>query len=150
VAESHAAGGSLQLAELIDEYGEQVFQDLHQYAGGLNLIDALSDGSSYSPRTLIVLIKGLPLESATIALMRGSEEFRGWGIDRYQQATLIDAVRENTYAFIAANSKRKPKAPEPIYRPRDKAVKKASGQPNLFAQRLTAARRRKAAKTKGA
>lgn len=144
MAEGHSAGGSLQLAELIDEYGEHIYRDLHEYAGGLNLVDLLRDDSGYSPRQILLLIKGLPLESATIALMRGSEEFRGWGIDRYQRAALIDAVRENTYAFISANSKKKVAAPEPVYRPKDKVKKRSTGQPNIFAQRLAGARRAKA------
>ncbi len=147
MAGSHAAGGSLQLAELIDQYGEHIYRDLHEYAGGLSLVEALRDGSGYSPRQIILLIKGLPLESASVAAMRGGDEFRGWGFDRYLSTSLIDAVRENTFAFVAANSKRKPSPPQPTYRPKDKAqVKRSTGQPNLFAQRLSAARKAKAAK----
>lgn len=110
-------------------------------------MDILREDSGFSPRQIVLLIKGLPVESRTIALMRGNEELRGWGVDRYQRAAMIDAVRENTFAFISANSKRKPTPPEPTYRPKEKAAKKRNtGQPNLFAQRLSAARKAKAAK----
>jgi hypothetical protein len=146
VAGGHAAGGSAGLAELIDKYGEHVYRDLHEYAGGLNLVAALRDGSGYSPRQILLLIKGLPLESATIAAMRGGVEFRGWGLDRYLSAALHDAVKENTFAFVAANSKKKPTAPEPMFRPKEKKAKTTNGHNNLFAQRLAAARKAKAAR----
>lgn len=126
--EGHAAGGSSQLAELIDEFGEQIYFDLHHYAGGLNLVDALRPGSGYSPRQILVLIRQLPIESATIAAMRGSSEFRGWGLDRYTLTNLVDAVRENTYVTLATSgaTKRKPKPPEPSWRPKDKMQKPKS------------------------
>jgi hypothetical protein len=113
-------------------------------------VDALREGSGYSPRQLILLIKGLPLESATVAAMRGGDEFRGWNLDRYLLTSVIDSIRENTYVFIAANSKRKPSPPESAYRPKDKTPsKRQTGKPNLFAMRLDAARKAKAAR-KGA
>lgn len=144
MAEGQPAGGSIQLAGLIDEYGEQIYRDLHQYAGGLNLVDALREGSGYSPRQILTLIKGLPLESDTAAAMRGGDDFRGWGADRYLTTSLIDAVRENTYATIVmASGKKKPKAPEPTYRPKDKPVptNKEPNPRNPFFQRLQAAKK---------
>lgn len=148
MAEGHATGGSLQLAELIDQYGEHIYRDLHEYAGGLNLVGALCDGSGYCPKQILLLIKGLPLESATASAIRGGDEFRGWGFDRYLSATLIDAVRENTYAFIVANSKKKPKEPEPMYRPKEKVRQRRSAPDpkNPFAQRLAAAKKAKSAR----
>lgn len=149
MAEGHAAGGSIQLAQLINQFGEHIYRDLHEYAGGLNLVDALREGSGYSPRQLLLLIKGLPVESATIAAMRGGSEFRGWGFDRYLHTTLIDAVHENTFAILAVNSQKPKKLtpPEPTYRPKDaEPVKKTKTQANNpFAQRLAAAKRAKAA-----
>lgn len=131
MAGGHSAGGSLQLAELIDKYGEKIYSDLHRYAGGLNLVDALQDDSGYSPQLLISLITNLPIESNTIAAMRGGDEYVGWGIDRYLRANLIDAVNKNTYAFLLANSKNKPEKPEPTYRPGKKENDKP--KPNSFA-----------------
>lgn len=125
---SDSAGGSAGLAELIDKHGEELYFDLHKYAG-LNLVHILRDGSGYSPRQILVLIRQLPLESATVAAIRGGPEFRGWGLDRYLTAQTIDAIRENTHATLIAsgNLKRKPKPPEPTYRPEnDKAKKKGS------------------------
>lgn len=141
MAGGHAAGGSAQLARLIDQYGEHIYRDLHEYAGGLNLVDALSDGSSYSPAQILLLIKGLPLESATVAAMRGDDEFRGWGVDRYLLTALIDAVRESTYILLAANSKKKPSPPKPTYRPTEKVLKKPPNPNNPFRQRLEQAKK---------
>lgn len=146
MAGGHAAGGSLQLAGLIDEYGEHIYRDLHEYAGGLNLVDALREGSGYSPRQILILIKGLPLESATSAAIRGSQEFRGWGIDRYLRANLTDAVRQNTYVLLSANSKKKPAPPEATYRPKEAVQPKKQNPNNPFAQRLAAAKRAKEAR----
>jgi hypothetical protein len=75
------------------------------------------------------MIRNLPIESATISALRGGAEFRGWGVDRYLSAALIDAVQNNTYAFVSANSKRRPKPPEPMERP---GKKKQTGG-NTFA-----------------
>lgn len=112
------------------------------------MVDALRPGSGYSPRQILVLIKGFPLESATVAAMRGGDEFLGWGLDQYQNASLIDAINWNTWAVIATGSgKKKPKHPEPTYRP---TMKKPKAANNPFAQRLAAARRAKAARTQGA
>lgn len=148
MAEGHAAGGSIQLAELIDKYGEHIYRDLHEYAGGLNLVEALREGSGYSPRQIILLIRGLPLESATMAATRGSHEFRGWSVDRYLLVRLIDEVQQLTYAFISANSKKKVDPPEAMYRPQDKPklVKKERDTSNPFFQRLAAAKKAKAAR----
>jgi hypothetical protein len=130
VAGGHAAGGSAGLAELIDQHGEYIYRDLHEYAGGLNLVDALRDGSGYSPRQIITLIRGLPLESATVASLRGGQQFRGWSTGQYLDAQIVDAVRENTYATIVMGGpKRKPREPEPIYRP-DTEEKRKKG--NIF------------------
>lgn len=84
---------------------------------GLDFVGLMRPDSSYSPRRTLVLIRQLPPESATMAALRGGDAFRGWGLDQYFLAALVDAVRENTYAVVAANSKRKPKPPEPIQRP---------------------------------
>lgn len=70
--------------------------------------------------------------------MRGGDEFRGWGIDRYMTANLIDAVRDLTFIFIKSNTDKKNqkglKEPVPTYRP-EAAVEKKSRAPkqNMFA-----------------
>ena len=111
-------------------------------------MDALREGSSYSPRQILLLIKGLPLESASMAAIRGSDEFRGWSVDRYLLVRLIDEVQRLTHAFVSANSKKKVDPPEAMYRPQDKPEKadKKVNTSNPFFQRLAAAKRAKAAR----
>lgn len=70
-----------------------------------------------SPAQIIVFIRQLPLESRTVAMRRGGEDFWGWGVDRYMLAQLIDAVQMTTHAVAQSNSKKKVKAPKPVYRP---------------------------------
>ncbi|GGM64809.1 hypothetical protein GCM10012275_39250 [Longimycelium tulufanense] len=63
------------------------------------------------------MIRQLPPESRTVAALRGGAQFTGWGVDRYLLASAVDAIRETTYAVVAANSQRKPKPPKPVPRP---------------------------------
>lgn len=51
----------------------------------------------------------------------------------YMLANVIDAINQNTFVLVSANSKRKPKRPEPIMRPSVKQKQKAPGG-GLFAQ----------------
>lgn len=132
MAGDYPAGGSLQLASLIDRHGDLVYSDLLMYAGGLNLFSMLEEGSGFSPRQILVLVDLLPLECKTKAALRGGLHFEGWGPDRYMTANLIDAVRENTYVTllgIPTKSRKRPPAPEPTYRP-EKAER--AKKPNMF------------------
>ena len=133
-------GGSTGLAELIDKYGEYLVADF-QSEYGLNLIREIRAGMS--PAHIIVLVRQLPLESRTIAHMRGGEDFVGWGMERYMQAHLIDAVQSVGYAVAQSNSKKKVKAPKPFPRPKRGGFK----QNNMFAQKLAAAKRHKEDRT---
>lgn len=130
-------GGSLVLASLVDRAGEAIYQDL-QEVYGVNLIKAVE--GDLAPLEILMLIRGLGLGSRFVATLQGSEEFQGWDVGQYQLATLIDAVNYNTYAVIAANSKRKPKEPKPAYRPK-KGGRQAN---NMFRTQLELAKKRKA------
>lgn len=130
-------GGSLVLAGLIDQAGEALFQDF-QDEYNLNLIHMIRD--DVPPGEIILLIRGLKVGSRFVAVLRGSPEFADWNVTTYQMATLIDAVNHVSYAVVAANSKRKPKAPKPSFRPA-----KAGQKPkNAFATQLEMAKKRKA------
>lgn len=140
MAGGDSAGGSLELARLIDKCGGAILADLKRYHG-VNLHDVLVPGSGLTARMVVEYIRHLPHDSATFAELQGGSEFVGWGVEQYLLASVVDSVRENTYAFVSANSqKSKPKAPEPVPRP-GRAKKKN----NLFAvmasKRLRANRR---------
>lgn len=133
----YSGGGSLVLAGLIDKAGEALYQDF-QEVYGLNLIHMVRD--DVPPTEIILLIRGLRVGSRFAALLNGSAEFVGWDVLEYQIASLIDAVNYNTYVLTSANSKKKPKAPKPAYRP-----KKEKAQPtNPFRTQLEMAKQRKA------
>lgn len=121
------AGGSAELARLINQCGECILFDLKHYLQ-VDLHDVLVDGSGLSPRLVLAYIRQLPLESATVAAIRGGEQFRGWSVITYLLAQQIDSIRENTWVTVSANAKKKPKAPEPYPRPEKKSKKG-----NLFA-----------------
>jgi len=91
------------------------------------------EGSGVTPRFALSLILGLPPESATVALIRGGKQFQGWTTDRYLTAGIYNAVRELTYAFICANSKKKPNPPEPIPLPSNEPTKPKAHKPGSFA-----------------
>lgn len=139
-----SAGGSAELARLIDRCGEALLADFLRYYY-LDLRDVLVPGSGLTARRALALIRQLPPESATVAELRGGPEFRGWGPDRYLTARLIEAVEGHFHAFVSANSKKKPKAPERVDRPDFRAQQRKNG--NTFramaARRLAAARNRK-------
>lgn len=119
------AGGSVELVRLINQFGECILADLkHHY--DVDLHDVLVDGSGLSPRLVIAYIRQLPPDSATVAAIRGGEQFRGWGVQAYLLANIIDSMKENTYAFVASNSKRKPKAPDPFPRPQAQVKQKTN------------------------
>lgn len=132
-----SGGGSLALASLLDKAGEAIYQDF-QSEYGLNLKDLVDGGRS--PFEILMLIRGLKLGSRFITLLQGSEEFLDWNINTYQMATVIDAINNVAYAVIAANSKRKPKAPKPAYRPK-KGGRRTN---NAFRQQLDMQKLRKA------
>ena len=109
------AGGSEQLAKLLDEHGEIVVADLLRYYG-MDLRELFSEVPPWTPRYVLVMINQLPMESATVAAGRGSLMFTGWDESRYMQASIINALRGIQYTLVLANSdpkKGKPKAPEP-------------------------------------
>jgi hypothetical protein len=113
--------------------------DLKIYCG-VDLLDVFDPDSGVTPRLLLAYIDALPPDSATAASMRGGPQFRGWNTNAYISAAIVDAISANTYAFITANSKRRPEKPKPFYRPQEK-VKKDPKQ-NRFAAMARMAHRR--------
>lgn len=132
---AYPGGGSVVLARLLDRYGEAILADFRQYYG-VSLVEAYRD---WSPLFLLAHVRQLPIESRTTAAMRGGEQFIGWGVERYFLASLLDAIHEQTYAFVAANSKRKPKRPKPVERPKKSHGRKPR-QANPWLQRTQAIR----------
>ncbi len=138
-------GGSRGLAELVDEYGEHLAADLQEYYG-VDLRDIFVPEANLTPLYVLVLIRGLPDDCRFNAERRGGQEFRGWNMDRYATAAVVNAVRGLQYTYIAAHSKSKPKPPEPFPIP-DKRTRSKNRGPGSFAfiaaQKIAAAKRKK-------
>lgn len=108
---------------------------------GVDLRDLVSDEGGLSPRRALVLIEGLPYGCRSWAHIQGDPELEGWDISTYMLAGLLDSVRENTFATVQIQSKKKLKPPEPIKIPGASA--KPAKKPNLFAQMAAAQFNRK-------
>lgn len=133
----YKGGGSLTLASLIDKAGEAIYQDLRSEYG-VSLVSMVEN--DVSPVEILMLIRGLGIGSRFIATLQGGSEFVSWDVHAYQMATVIDAINNVAYAVVASNSKRKPKAPKPTYRPK-KGGRRSN---NAFQQQINIAKQRKA------
>lgn len=110
-----------------------MFADFREYYG-LRLTDVLRFDGSLSIREAAILTRQLPRASRTFAALQGGEEFRGWSIDTYLLAALVDGMNTNTFAFVKANTKKRVKEPRPVPRPGDAERRKRENASNPFAQ----------------
>ena len=70
-------------------------------------------------RRIWVLLERLPMGSWTKGHGPAS-----WSNEAYLLAQTIDAINQMVWVTVAVNSKRKPKAPKPVYRPGQKGKDK--------------------------
>src|SRR5690606_20976295 len=94
---------------------------------GLDFLDVFKDGSGLTPRLALSYVRQLPMDSATQAALQGGPEYRGWDVRTYQSADQVDLLNWLIYVLIAVNSdkNKKPKKPEPTYRPGEKKRKQS-------------------------
>lgn len=80
-------------------------------------MDEALDGWDF--RLIYALVERLPLEPNSLwaALKKGGREYFGWGPLEYISANIVDSVGINTAVTQVAGTRRKPKIPEPSYRP---------------------------------
>lgn len=88
------------------------------------------EGSDLTPKRFLHLVEALPVDSTTTTLVAGQSDGQGWGVTEYLLANLIDAVRENTFTYIQAKSKKKLAPPERFPVPGAKQAKKKNT--NMF------------------
>ncbi|MFB9485209.1 hypothetical protein ACFFSH_38450 [Streptomyces filamentosus] len=91
-----------------------------RYWPGRSLLDLWRGGLTW--RELRVFLRYLPRDSATARAVRNaSPEEEAWTMDRHLLASIVDAVRESTYAAIKLGGDPKKtgrlKPPAPIPRP---------------------------------
>lgn len=90
-----------------------MYADLLRYYG-VDVVGLFMDPPELSPAQVLALIEGLPLGSRFVAHAGGVPDSAGWDTDSYMLASLIDAVRENTYANMQVRTKKKLKRPTPL------------------------------------
>jgi hypothetical protein len=122
----NVCGGSQTLEKLIDQYGEFIAADLME-TYRIDLRDIMRDDCDLSPRSLLVLIKHLPVTGRFYSEQRGGQQFRGWDESRYAMVATVNAIRALQYTYVAANSKRRPKQPEMFPIPEQKVRKRSTG-----------------------
>lgn len=116
----YAAGGSAVLAELIDEYGGALISDfLHYYR--IDLRDLFRNEGDMSPRWVLNLITGLPMELEYHSQKRGGKKFRNWGPSTYALADIATSMRSIVYLYLCAHidpkKSKKPAEPQPFWIP---------------------------------
>lgn len=131
MAGGHSGGGSRVLGELIEEHGSEVVADLQRYFQ-VDLGRTIT-GEGYSPRRVLVFVRNMPVGSKTYAALSDDQRSEGWDVQGYLTASLVDAVRENTYVTAQVQTKKKLTRPEPMDVPGRKA-KKPKAKTNMFAQ----------------
>lgn len=114
------AGGIAGLRRFLTEYGEAVEWDMARYWPGRSLLELYRGQMSW--RELRVFLRYLPADSATARDVRGSTpEEDAWTLDRHLLASVVDAIRENTFATVKLGGDPKRtgplKPPDPIPRP---------------------------------
>jgi len=114
------AGGILGLAHLLTEHGEALEWDIAHYWPGRSILELYRGEMSW--RELRVFLRYLPPESKTARAIDPPDPDQAWWTpERHLMATLIDAVREGTFAAIVMGGDPKKtkrlKPPKPIPRP---------------------------------
>lgn len=152
---AHTGGGSLELARLIDEYGQHLVPDLKEYYG-IDLRDLFSEDDPLDPKWVLIHAGNLPIASSYVAAQRGGLQFRGWDQAQYDSASMIDALNDLAYILIMANrdpTKPAPKPPKRYVRPNDPDDpenlpddQKTKFKPGSFGDMLQKAKRNKRAR----
>lgn len=113
MAGAYPGGGSVALDGYFEEYGSELYSDLLRYYG-VDVVGLVSEPPALSPAQALALIEGLPLGSSFAAKAGGVPDSAGWDTNSFMLASLIDAVRENTYANMQVRTKKKLKRPDPV------------------------------------
>lgn len=149
IREGLPGGGSLILADWIDQYGEYIEADLQRFYR-IDLADLFRDPRVH-PSRLIRLIQNLPTDALTPAHAQGDPALVGFDRDRALWMDIFDAIQQNTFAVVMGNTDKKDKhkvtEPEPYPRPGKTKNKPGHKRNNQFAM-MAAAQLRKAAAAK--
>jgi hypothetical protein len=112
-----------------------MFADFREYYG-LRLSDVMRFDGSLPIWEAALLAEQLPPTSRTFSALQGGSEYRGWSIDTYLMASLVDAMNMNSFLFAKANSKKRIKEPKLVPRPGDAERRKQERDMNPFAMHV--------------
>lgn len=112
---------------MIEQHGASVYADLRRYYG-VDLSGLVADPAALTPAEAFALVENLPPESSTAAAVRSEPDAAGWSTTEFLLASVVDAVRENTFANMQVRTKKRLKPPGKLPVPGRKVEKK----PNQF------------------
>lgn len=109
----HPGGGSLALVRYLEEHGGVVYAELLRYYG-VDITGLVSDNPGVTPAQVLALVENLPLGSGLLSVSEELDDASGWDTNSYLLASLIDAVRENTFANMQVRTKKRLQRPERV------------------------------------
>lgn len=120
---------------MIDKYGGALVSDLLHYYR-VDLRDLFREDNPLSPRWVLNLIIGLPMDLEFRAAERGGKKFRGWGPSTYALADIATSLRTLVYLYLSAHidpkKSKKPAEPKPFWIP-DESSEHKPKKNGLFA-----------------
>lgn len=91
----HIGGGSLALAGLLDEYGEEIWLDL-KLTYGFDLVSFLAGGVAGSPRLILSMIRNLPEGTRYVSALASAREESGeYELNESEQDSQPDPIAEH-------------------------------------------------------
>lgn len=84
----------------------------------------------YSPKYVLTLLETLPEDSRLKVALRGGEVYSGWDRHAYILADVVDAIQGLMHIYVAAHTKKTPKAPDPYPRPGVEPKSQVKKEPN--------------------
>lgn len=110
----HPGGGSLQLAQLIEDgHGQAIRYDLQRL--GLDLADVWR--GALAPARALDLVEQSPDDSALAATLRGGPQHRAWHLHTQLLVALLESSQHTAWATTQAISRSRVARPKQIPRP---------------------------------
>lgn len=120
-----SAPGSAWLGQLIDDgHGAALRYDLQRL--GLDLADVWR--GTLAPRRVLDLVEQSEHDTALGAALRGGPQYRGWNVQAYLAACLIDAVQNVSWTTAQVRSKKRLRHPTAFPRPMPGVAVKGKGR----------------------
>jgi hypothetical protein len=116
VGRGDPAGGSLQLVELIEEYGGAEL-DYELLRLGIDLPGDVLRDQRVSPRRVLWLAEQMPSDSAVAAALAGNRAIRDWRLDPVLLTGIFNRLGALIVATIQPHTKKRVPMPKPFVPP---------------------------------